>query len=258
MMKNRFPLFAGRRILKKESLWDIRDYAYTGWQLYYDGYTDGLLNGCAIRAEDGLLSIGRGMIKFHDFVYFMQEEERVPYQPKNRWQVLKAEFTEDKKNPDYWEYQIRFFLDEDTETKENQMELCRFYLREGSVLRDTYKNFSDMSTEYDTLNLIHAAVAGAGEQTLHPKILMQFADELSKADGKENADFAFYYTVVNSRGRMERRSVLDYLRDKGRTGKEEKLSSWSNSDIYMEMERILRHKGAGGGKGYGRKVIYVE
>ena len=48
-MKNRFPLFAGRRILKKESLWDIRDYAYTGWQLYYDGYTDGLLNGCARR-----------------------------------------------------------------------------------------------------------------------------------------------------------------------------------------------------------------
>ncbi len=102
------------------------------------------------------------------------------------------------------------------ELKENQMEMCRFYLREGSALRDTYKNFSDMSTEYDTLNLIHAAVAGVGEQTLHPKILMQFANELSKADGKENADFAFYYTVENSRGRMERRSVLNCPWDKGR------------------------------------------
>ncbi len=257
-MKNRFPLFAGRRILKKESLWDIRDYAYAGWQLSYAGYTDGLLNGCGIRVEEGMLVIGKGMIKFHDFVYLMQEEERISYQPKNRWQVLKAEFTQDKRNPDYWEYQIRLFLDEDMELKENQMEMCRFYLREGSALRDTYKNFSDMSTEYDTLNLIHAAVAGVGEQTLHPKILMQFANELSKADGKENADFAFYYTVENSRGRMERRSVLNYLRDKGRTGNGEKLSVWSNSDIYMEMERILRHKGTGSGKGYGRKVIYVE
>jgi len=70
------------------------------------------------------------MIKFHGFVYLMQEEEKVSYQPKNRWQMLKAEFTEDGKNPDYKEYQIRFFLDEDMGLKENQMEMCRFYLRE--------------------------------------------------------------------------------------------------------------------------------
>ena len=29
-MENRYPLFAGGRILKKESLWDLRDYAYGG------------------------------------------------------------------------------------------------------------------------------------------------------------------------------------------------------------------------------------
>ena len=34
-MEIRVPVFAGRRILKKESLWDIRDYTYAGWQLYY-------------------------------------------------------------------------------------------------------------------------------------------------------------------------------------------------------------------------------
>lgn len=257
-MKNRFPLFAGRRILKKESLWDIRDYAYAGWQLYYADHTDGLLNGCGIQVEDEMLIIGKGMIKFHDFVYLMQEEERISYQPKNQWQILKAEFMEDEKNPDYKEYQIRFFLDDNMELKENQIEMCRFYLREGSVLRDIYKNFSDMSTEYDTLNLIYATVAGVGEQTLHPKIFMQFAEELSGADGKENADYAFYYTIENSKGNMERRSILSYLRDKGRTGNEDKMSAWNNHDIYMEMERILRHKGTGNSKGYGRKVIYVE
>ena len=41
-MEIRVPVFAGRRILKKESLWDIRDYTYAGWQLYYAEYTDGL------------------------------------------------------------------------------------------------------------------------------------------------------------------------------------------------------------------------
>ena len=42
-MEIRVPVFAGRRILKKESLWDIRDYTYAGWQLYYADHTDGLL-----------------------------------------------------------------------------------------------------------------------------------------------------------------------------------------------------------------------
>ena len=46
--------------------------------------------------------------------------------------------------------------DEELELGENQMEMCRFYLREGSALRDSYKNFADMSTEYDTVNLICA------------------------------------------------------------------------------------------------------
>ena len=39
-MEIRVPVFAGRRILKKESLWDIRDYTYAGWQLYYADHTD--------------------------------------------------------------------------------------------------------------------------------------------------------------------------------------------------------------------------
>ena len=128
-------------------MWDIRDYTYAGWQLYYAEYTDGLLKGCDIRAEDGQLVIGKGMLKFHDFIYLMMEEEEVAYQPKNRWQVLKAEFLEDDTNLDYKAYRVRFFLDEELELGENQMEMCRFYLREGSTLRDSYKNFADMSTE---------------------------------------------------------------------------------------------------------------
>ena len=93
------------------------------------------LKGCDIRAEDGQLVIGKGMLKFHDFIYLMMEEERVDYQPKNRWQVLKAEFSEDETNLDYKAYRVRFFLDEEMELGENQIEMCRFYLREGSVLR---------------------------------------------------------------------------------------------------------------------------
>lgn len=257
-MENRFPLFMGRRILKKESLWDVRDYAYAGWQLYYADYTDGLLKGCAIRAEDGTLVIGRGMMKFHEFIYLMQEEEKVAYQPHNGWQILKAEFSEDETNFEYKGYRARFFLDCDMELKENQMEMCRFYLREGSVLRDSYKNFSDMATEYDTVNLIYATVAGVGEKTLHPALLLQFGEELWNMREKETADFVFSYMVVNNNGKIERQSIIRYLQNKGRKESEKDSSAWDNNMIYAEMERILRHRGAGYGKGHDRKMIYVE
>ena len=67
-MENRYPLFAARRILRKERLWDIRDYSYMGWQLHYADYSDGLLNGCRIRAQEGKLIIEKGMIHFHGFI----------------------------------------------------------------------------------------------------------------------------------------------------------------------------------------------
>lgn len=257
-MEIRVPVFAGRRILKKESLWDIRDYTYAGWQLYYADHTDGLLKGCEIHAEDGRLVIGKGMLKFHDFIYLLMEEEEVAYQPKNRWQVLKAEFLEDETNLDYKAYRVRFFLDEELELGENQMEMCRFYLREGSALRDSYKNFADMSTEYDTVNLIRATVAGVGEKTLHPLVVNQFGEEIWNAKEKEPSDFAFSYMIASSKGKIERQSIIRYLQDKGRKESEKNLSAWDNNMIYAEMERILRHRGTGHGKGYDRKMIYVE
>ena len=58
-MEMRVPIFAGRRILKKESLWDIRDYTYAGWQLYYAEYTDGLLKAVIYGRKMVSLSLGR-------------------------------------------------------------------------------------------------------------------------------------------------------------------------------------------------------
>ena len=84
--------------------------------LYMD-YMDGLLKGCAIKAQSGMLTIGKGMLKFHGLIYLMQEEERVPYRPADGWQSLKAEFTEDESSLDDKVYQGRFFLDKEKRGK---------------------------------------------------------------------------------------------------------------------------------------------
>ena len=175
--------------------------------LYMD-YMDGLLKGCAIKAQSGMLTIGKGMLKFHGFIYLMQEDEKVPYSPADGWQSLKAEFTEDESSLDDKVYQGRFFLDNETGLKENQMEMCRFYLREGSVLRDSYKDFADMATEYDTLHLCNAAVAGIGEGRFHPEILKQFAKELWAQKEKEGADIALCYEIWNSKFYMPNSMLL--------------------------------------------------
>lgn len=257
-MENRYPLLAGRRILRKESLWDIRDYAYGGWQLYYMEHTDGLLKGCTIKAQDGVLVIGKGMIKFHDFVYLMQEEERVRYQSENKWQILKAEFLEDEKNPDYKEYCARFFLDTDVRLKENQIEMCRFYLREGSVLRDSYKDFSDMATEYDTVNLIHATVAGVGEQTLHPALLRQFGEELWNEKEKDQFDFGICNLIWNTDGKLERRVIAAYLCGKTKKDTAEFSMPDGNQKMYEHLCKVINRMGRGKKEKTGSKLIIVD
>ena len=128
----------------------------------YADHTDGLLKGCEIHAEDGRLVIGKGMLKFHDFIYLLMEEEEVAYQPKNRWQVLKAEFLEDDTNLDYKAYRVRFFLDEELELGENQMEMCRFYLREGSALRVNRVRYGKSDLCYGGRNWGENAASGGG------------------------------------------------------------------------------------------------
>lgn len=241
-MEHRYPLFAGRRILKKEGLWTIRDYTYAGWQLQYAGYTDGILNGCAVRAEEEALVIEKGMIKFRDFIYLLQEEERVPYKPENARRVLKAEFSEEEGDPDSRLYRVRFFLDEVAECSENQLELCRFYLREGSVLRDSYKSFSDMATEYDTINLIHAAVAGTGERTLHPALLLQFAEELWEQEGKDAVDTNFCLMIWNAQGKVERRVVSAYLEQKTGKDRMDDIRQRDPQRLYEGLERIADNR----------------
>ena len=257
-MEMRVPIFAGRRILKKESLWDIRDYTYAGWQLYYAEYTDGLLKGCDIRAEDGQLVIGKGMLKFHDFIYLMMEEERVDYQPKNRWQMLKAEFSEDETNLDYKAYRVRFFLDEELELGENQMEMCRFYLREGSALRDSYKNFAEMSTEYDTVNLICATVAGIGEKTLHPLVVKQFGEELWNMEEKDQFDFGFCSLVWNTQGRVERKVIAAYLSNKMKKAVVANIMSYDNQMVYEKLENIVDNMGKFKKEKVNTRVIIVD
>lgn len=257
-MENRYPLFAGGRILKKEALWDLRDYSYGGIQLYYMDYTDGIVRGCNVRVEDNCLVVGKGILKYGDFLYLLQEEARVPFAAENRTVALKAVFNVNEGNPDYLSYQVDFLLDQDVEREENQIEICRFHLRQGSVLRDTYKDFADMGTEYDTVNLLYANMAGKGESRVHPQVLMKFAKEMQRHDKKSIEDVAFCYHILQQGGEVERTVVEAYLRDKWKNEITMDAEMQQNEICFKRLEALLNQRTDNRDKGLRQRVIFVE
>ena len=102
-------------------------------------------------------------------------------------------------------------MDRDVERQENQIEICRFHLREGSVLRDSYRDFADMNTKYDTVNLLYATVSGREMGRLHPKILLKYAEALQVNNVKSIEDMAFIYHILQQNGEVERTVVEAYL-----------------------------------------------
>ncbi len=254
-MENRYPLFGGGRILKKEALWDLRDYAYKSWQIYYEDYTNGIIKGCRVRVEGTNLIIGKGIIKCGDFIYLMKEEAEVPFTAENRLVALKAEFEKKTDNPDYLVYDVKFFLDEDMEREKNQIELCRFHLRTGSILRDTYKNFYDMRTEYDTVNLLYATMAGREQERLHPEIMCGFAKEMQVCSTKKAEDVAFCFHVLQNEGEVERKVLDAYLQSEQAEMREEPIE---NVQYFDRLERVLRGSGNNWMDKQRQRVIFVE
>ena len=257
-MENRYPLFAGGRILKKEALWDLRDYAYGSMQLYYMDYTDGIVRGFDIHVEDYYLVVGKGELKYGDFLYLLREEVRIPFVAENRLVVLKAVCSLEQGHPDFLSYQVDFLLDQDTERQENQIELCRFHLREGSILRDTYRDFADLNTKYDTINLRYATVAGRGKERLHPKILLKYAETLQENGANGVEDVAFCYHILQQNGEVENSVVVAYLQDKcgDEIAKNEEISK---NRMYFEwLERVLNKGVDDRDKGQKQRVIFVD
>lgn len=254
-MENRYPLFAGGRILKKESLWDLRDYAFKSLQLQYSDYTDGIIRGCEIRVEGNKLVIGRGMLKHQDFIYLIENEESIPFVAENRTIVLKAAFDVMDNHMDYHAYHINFFIDYELDRQENQIELCRFHLREGSSLRDRYQDFRDLRTEYDTVNLVDSSISGNGLMGIHPIIINKYIEQLGEM--KDIVDFGFAAIAMQNGGWINRKTLALYLANKMPHTSCQEICEWNNNLIVDKLEAILSNQYESGNNS-NKKIIYVE
>lgn len=258
-MQNLYPLFERNRILKKELLWSLRDYSFAHIQLEYQEYDQGILRGYEIKVRENDLVIGPGIFKYGNFVCLQTEEERVPYSPKEQLQYLRMKVEIDRTSQDYIAYKMEYYVTTDEKKEENEFELCRFHLRSGARLRDQYRDFGDMETEYDTVSLIYSEWGGLGGKTLSPAIIKYFANIVLESENSQLEDRSFAYLCLTQPGTIPAHVLISYISMRSGVRLKEVVN---NQIIYRSMcgiiKEIQKGKEEGAGSRKERHKILVD
>lgn len=236
-MEHIYPAFERGRIMKKELLWALRDYSYSALQLQYQDYSDGIISGCRIKVRDDQLIVGTGIIKCQDFIFLLTEEEQVAYASTEVFVSLKFRVKSVEEMPDYTRYVTEFVLDENLERAQNELEICRFKLKEGARLRTEYKDFYDIQTEFDTVNLADASWAGRRGRTLSKEITDCFAQKVLDCENASEQDIQFAYMLLQGSEAIPRRILNDYIARKTDDIRGQEV--FSVQKTFQKLERIL-------------------
>ncbi len=237
-MEHIYPAFERGRIMKKELLWALRDYSYSALQLQYQEYSDGIISGCRIQVRDDALYIGSGIIKCQGFIFLLTGEEQVRYAPADQYISLKFRLLKIENLPDYTKYETEFVLDENLERTQNEIELCRFKLKEGARLRTEYKDFYDIQTEFDTVNLADATWSAQRGQALSKEVTDYFAGKVLECGNAEDKDIQFAYFLLQSKEAVSYKILNDYITRKTSDVKRSTVSS--GQEIFWKLEEILK------------------
>lgn len=237
MTEHIYPAFGRGRIMKKELLWALRDYSYTAMQNQYQDYADGIISGCRIFSEENHLRIASGMIKCADYIFLIKGSDQIPYKPTEEYISLKFYLKDKEELPDYTRYLTNFKLDIHLERSNNEIELCRFKLKEGARLRADYKDFYDIQTEYDTINLANATWSSIGQNTLSKEVTDCFARKVLECKNAAETDLQFAYFLLQGREAVNYSILTDYISRK--TKEEITEHTLSKENAFYKLEQIL-------------------
>ncbi|MCX7746236.1 MAG: DNA and RNA helicase [Clostridia bacterium] len=235
MFVNLYPNFGKGRILKKEMLENLRDYPRDFLNIYFKDYSNGIISGAQIIVGGSSFTVTPGVLKFKEQIYMLSDVAEVPYYPTNKEVVIKIKFFNEVSESDFKRYQSKVFIDDNTSLDEDELELGRFKLREGAVLRSEYTDFYDFSTEYNTINIINAAYSGPGQSTLNPLVLKYFSKVVFKSSTENVYDIGFAMQCSNQ-DLIHRELILYYISN--RLGMEYK--ECSNIQIYKYLTLIVK------------------
>lgn len=190
MNEQKYPQFERLHVLRTEALCSIRDRAFDLFPLFMEHYGDGIISGCKPVTTPENITLSAGMILYNKFFYLIKEPMSVEYSPTDEYMMMKIIFEPELETENFTQRNVNLILSHDMEIASNEMEICRFKLKKGAVLRTTYTDFFDRVTEFDTVNTVNVPYAAIGGQTLSPEILINFANEARDFElGTEDFNF---------------------------------------------------------------------
>lgn len=257
-MEHIYPTFERGRIMKKELLWALRDYSYAALQLQYQDYPDGIISGCRLQARENMLYIGTGIIKCQSFLFLLQKEESVQYALADQYVSLKFRVKKREELSDYTRYTTEFVLDDQLQRAQNELEICRFKLKEGARLRTEYKDFYDIQTKYDTVNLADADWAAQGGHAMSKEVTDYFAKKVLDCENAEDKDIQFAYFLLHSREAVSYQILNDYIARKSEAGNFRSIYAVEGEEAFRKLEDILNEIRTGGNSRKNVKTVRNE
>ncbi|MHC1686030.1 MAG: hypothetical protein AB6733_24395 [Clostridiaceae bacterium] len=242
MFLNKYPLFSAGRILKVEMLDELRDFPRKTLDMLFEKYSNGIICGCSIEASDDHITVKKGLIKHNGVIYMLKKDTQVPYVNTDKAAILKVKFAGEDKTGDFIRYASEFLIDSDFNLQSHEMELCRYKLKTGARLRTSYISLEDMSTEYDTVNIINTPFAAVEKPSISPYVLKQFAREAFQYNLTNPFDISFCMLCLGNGEVLEKEMIVNYVANRLRV----RGGDLSNEDIYEYLLRILSDIREGG------------
>lgn len=239
MFYNSRPVFQSNTVLSSELLQESSDYAAEMFSHIYGAYSDGVIAGAYVTAEGACITVHPGVVKYQGTLYHMPSEVRLSCTVTGCPAYLKLRFHDEVSEEGRMVKTSELVLTEEEASFPYEMELGRFILEKGARLCSDYKNFEDMATQYNRLNIIHVPYAGEGKSTISPRITKQFGKELLARDTGELYDTAFAFACLNG-GTVNRDVICLYLERALGPGAYE---AYENNEIYQAFLRLLKRAG---------------
>ena len=206
----KMPIFAKGSLLSQEMLEALKDFEVGFAKNSYTGYSDGIIAGVKVHVTQGVIYIDNGIVKYQDKIFFISDNTKVPISPDNKWQAVKIVFMDAENTATFETQGMSIEVTENLEHESCKIEICRVRLQDGARLRSDYRNFEDMSTEFDTINVIDAQWAAYGKESINPLVLHEFAKEAIKYNIDNSQDITFIHQILNNNGHAINRELIQF------------------------------------------------
>ena len=198
MNEQKYPQLERLHILRTETLISMRDRAFDTFTLYFENYSDGILSGCRPITSKTSITLSAGIILHNKFLYLIKEPMSIDYEPTDEDTVMKIIFEPELEDENFIKRNVSLKLSRDLNLANNEMEICRFKLKKGAILRTNYTDFLDRATEFDTINTINVPYAAPDKSTISPEILKNFAQE-ARDFSLDIEDFSFCLAALSGK-----------------------------------------------------------